>query len=365
MAGGRGGARSVAPTGGDRAATDLTQATPERRGISRRSTIIGLGVGVPASALFLWLAARGIDFGDAWDILRDARLLPVAGAVVAFAVVYLIQAERWRVIAGQPRSTLWHFYGWVISGLAVNNMVPGRPGEFLRAYWAARYTKQPYAPSLSTVVVNRIADVLSLVVFLMAALPFVDHPRWLTSLAVAAIPVGAVLIVAIAGAWWYTSRSARGRRRADLPADARSRLWGQVSGFVRGLAACVRLRDLPAIIGLSLAAWAVWGLAAFLIAEALDVRISLVEAVFITAVINLGVAIPSSPGFVGTYQWLAVESLALFDVGRTQAFALAVLLQAAWYIPVTIVGLGLIARESITRRRPAVQIVGLGPDAET
>ena len=233
-----------------------------------------------------------------------------------------------------------------------------RPGEFLRGYWLSQGARRRYAPSLSTVVVDRIADVISLLVFLIVALPFVDHPGWLTSLALVAVAVGVALLAVIVGAWWYTTHSERGRRRGDLPDSARSRAWRQVSDFVRGLTDCVRLRDLPAIAGLSLLAWAVWGGAAFMIAEALGLRVSLVEAIFLTAVINLGVAIPSSPGFVGTYQWLAVEALALFAVDRTEAFALAVLLQAAWYIPVTIVGLALIAGRGVGRHRAMARATG-------
>ena len=53
-------------------------------------------------------------------------------------------------------------------------------------------------------------------------------------------------------------------------------------------------------------------------------------------VVNLGVAIPSSPGFVGTYQWLVISTLALYGEGRVDGLAFAV--QACWYIPTTLVG---------------------------
>jgi uncharacterized membrane protein YbhN (UPF0104 family) len=55
-------------------------------------------------------------------------------------------------------------------------------------------------------------------------------------------------------------------------------------------------------------------------------------------VINLGVAIPSSPGFIGTYQWLGVSALALFDVPTEEALAFSILMQAVWYVPTLLVG---------------------------
>lgn len=68
----------------------------------------------------------------------------------------------------------------------------------------------------------------------------------------------------------------------------------------------------------------------------------LFEVAFLAAIVNLGVAIPSSPGFVGTYQWLCVSSLALLDVAREEGFAFSVLLHASWFVPSTAAGLALL-----------------------
>ena len=73
---------------------------------------------------------------------------------------------------------------------------------------------------------------------------------------------------------------------------------------------------------------------------------------FVTAAINLGVAIPSSPGFVGTYQWLGVSALALFGISQEAGLAFAIAMQAVWYVPTTLVGAGLlVARYSSPRGR--------------
>ena len=90
--------------------------------------------------------------------------------------------------------------------------------------------------------------------------------------------------------------------------------------------------------GMSVLAWGAWAVAAILVGRAVGVELSIVEAVFVTAALNLGVAIPSSPGFVGTYQWLGVSALALFGIGREEGLAFAICMQAVWYVPTTIVG---------------------------
>jgi len=72
------------------------------------------------------------------------------------------------------------------------------------------------------------------------------------------------------------------------------------------------------------------------------------ELIFVTAVINLGVVIPSSPGFIGTYQWLAVSALGIVGVDGEVAIAFSLLMQAIWFIPTTIVG-GVIAVREVHR----------------
>jgi uncharacterized membrane protein YbhN (UPF0104 family) len=73
---------------------------------------------------------------------------------------------------------------------------------------------------------------------------------------------------------------------------------------------------------------------------------------------NLGVAIPSSPGFVGTYEWLGVASLGLLGIGSEEALAFAILLHACWYVPTTLIGglaLGVRALRRMRERVPAAR----------
>jgi uncharacterized membrane protein YbhN (UPF0104 family) len=121
------------------------------------------------------------------------------------------------------------------------------------------------------------------------------------------------------------------------------------------------------LAGISLVTWAMWALAAWLVARSLGIALSPVDAIFVTGVINLGVAIPSSPGFIGTYQWLGVSALALIDVGTDEALAFAILMHAVWYVPTLVVGGGLLVWRAVRSMRsradaPALRL-SQAPDA--
>ena len=200
--------------------------------------------------------------------------------------------------------------------------------------------------------------------FLLASLPFVTDAGWVDRIVLGTLLVLAVLAAAIAAARSYTRRRPRGRR-------GHRRLARRfVRDTLEGLSDPLSVPRAAVWTGLSLAAWSAWALAAIFAARAVGIELSLVEAVFVTAALNLGVAIPSSPGFVGTYQWLGVAALGVFGFSSEAGLAFAIVMQAVWYVPTTLVGAVLLvrvvaarlagrrARRRLRRRATAARSVG-------
>jgi uncharacterized membrane protein YbhN (UPF0104 family) len=316
------------------------------RGLTRsRAALFGLLVGLPLSALFLWLAFRSADVDAVRSALADADLGLVALAVAAIAGVYLGQAVRWRAIARTPNVPTRKFADMVVSGVAVNNVLPGRVGDLLRARWLQLAAHIRGGRALATVFVDRAFDVLALVVFLAVSLPFVASAEWLRRIAVGGLALVLVVGLVLLSARIYTRRRPRERR------GGRSFLRRIARDTAEGLADPPGPTRSVVLGAVSVATWAMWALAAWLVARSLGIELSPLEAIFVTAVINLGVAIPSSPGFIGTYQWLGVSALALLDVGTDESLAFAILMHAVWYVPTLVVGGGLLARRAVQRMR--------------
>ena len=89
---------------------------------------------------------------------------------------------------------------------------------------------------------------------------------------------------------------------------------------------------------MSVAAWTIGAVAVYLVARSVGVSLEPLEAVFVASALALGVAIPSSPGYIGTYQWIGVAALGLLDVPPSQALAFAILMHASWFVPSTLAG---------------------------
>jgi len=307
-----------------------------------RAVLVGLAVGVPLSAVLLWLASRNADLAAVRAALADAELGLVALAIAAIAGVYLLQASRWRSIARTPELPTRRFGEMVVSGVAVNDVLPGRIGDLLRARWLQVDALIPGGRALATVFVDRSFDVLALTLFLAISLSFVASTAWLARIALGAFALLGAVVLVLAGARVYTRRRPRERLRRGL-------VRRLLRDTVEGLADPLGRRRGVLLVAISLGAWAMWAVAAMLVARSLSIGLSPMEAMFVTAVVNLGVAIPSSPGFIGTYQWLAVSALALLSVPTDQALAFSILMHAVWYVPTLVVGGVLLVRRLITR----------------
>jgi glycosyltransferase 2 family protein len=314
----------------------------------RRLAVVG--VGVASSLFFLWFVLRRADLGNVWAAVREADLGLLLAAALVVELVYVAQASRWRVIAATPSVSRRHFLALVLAGIASNNVLPLRIGDLLRGRWLAKAATIATGRALGTVFRDRLSDVVVLVVGLVVTLPVVGTTAWGRHIAIGGAALLVLCGLVIGGALAYTARRPRAGR------GERSLLRRVVRDVLDEIASPIGRRRIVAALAFSVVAWTVWAAAAGLVCRSLGFHLSPVELVFVTCVINLGVAIPSSPGFVGTYQWLGVSALGAVGIDSDLGLAFALLMQAIWFVPTTVVG-GPIAlheggRDVLGRRSP-------------
>jgi uncharacterized membrane protein YbhN (UPF0104 family) len=321
---------------------------------NRGKVIVAVG-GVGVSALFLWLAFRNADLDAVRRALSDARFGFVLIAVGVLCVGYGFQAARWQRIAGDTDLGLRSFYGMLLGGLAANNVLPVRIGELLRAGWLSRDAPMPGGRAFGSVVLDRICDVVTLVLFFAIGLQAVASAAWLVRLAVGAALAVAVIAVALVLARIYAGR----REHRGTPRE-RGRLVVILRDTVVMLGEPIGRRRAAVWLGLTICTWSLSSLGAWLVARSLGIELGAVDAVFVTSALALGVAIPSSPGYIGTYQWLGVAALGLLDIPVEQALAFSILMQASWYVPTTVIGGAFVGVRALRGRPVHTTSPGLG-----
>ena len=309
-----------------------------------RGKVLVAVVGLAVSAVFLWLAVRNADLDAVRHALADAEFGPVALAVVAIGFGYGFQAARWKRIADTPTVPLRSFYAMLIGALACNNVLPVRIGEFLRAGWLSRDARISGGRAFGSVVLDRICDIVVLALLFAIGLQAVASADWLVRLGIGALlaVIGIAIVLVLARLYMR-------RRKAER--SERGRVTTVLRETVEMLGEPIGRHRAATWLGFTACTWILSSVAATLVGRALGIELSPLEAVFVTSALALGVAIPSSPGYIGTYQLIGVEALGLLDVPASQALAFSILMQATWYVPTTLVGGAFIGLRAV-RGRP-------------
>ena len=296
-----------------------------------------LVLGGLVSVAAIVLATRGIDLAKVGSAITSASPAPLAVGSLLILCSYPLLAMRWRTIAadiGPPGVVTMTEI--VFIGAAVNNALPARLGEVARAVGLSRTSRSPILTSFGTVVVDRVADVIFFAAAFGLTVAAAPTPGWVQWVGVG----GAILTIALVGA--LAGVSLYMRQRGDSTPGGR--VARRLVALGEGLS-CVRTwGGVGRAAVLTLAAWGVWMAGLWCIAESLGIRLSVSEVLFTTGLLGLGSAVPSAPGFIGTYHWIAASALGLFGVGGADALAFAVLLHAAWFIPSTVIGAILMVR---------------------
>jgi uncharacterized protein (TIRG00374 family) len=111
-----------------------------------------------------------------------------------------------------------------------------------------------------------------------------------------------------------------------------------------------RIRSPLTIVGFVAISFLIWlsmSMALWTVTLALGVPVDIRVVPFVCALLNMGISIPSSPGYVGLYQFLLTYLFSIFGVPKSQGLTVSIMFHASWYIPYCIVGFALLLKEHL------------------
>ena len=313
-------------------------------------------VGLAVSAAFLYLAARTVDWGRTATALgaADAPLLCAgAAALVATLVVF---AARWRVLlAGTARPGLGEAFSYVMIGYLTNTVMPLRLGDVARAALIARRHGVAGPRVFAGILLERLLDLLVLLALLVGLSLEMQLPPLVRASAVV-IGGGALAGLALLTVLALCQERVYGLV-ARLPGFVPRGPLMRAAAWVDQLAAGLRtLRDagqLGQVLALSLAAWTIAGAGAYCWVLAFHLVVPWYAGLFVLAVVNLGGAIPSSPGAIGVYHYLAVLALSVWVADPNTALAYAIGTHGINIVLNVALGSACLGREGLSLRAAA------------
>jgi uncharacterized protein (TIRG00374 family) len=300
-------------------------------------------LGFLGSAVFVALAMRHLDFGAVLATWGEARIFPwVPLAAAAYIAGHFVRGQRLRVLVHRatflslPTAT-----NVVVVGYASNNVLPARLGELVRAGMLAERTGLPLPQTLTITFIERLLDGIAiLMLLLVSTTSLAVEADWIFGLARAgAVVFGvalALLLVAVLLPSVVLSSASRVSRR--FRPKWRDRVLALASSITSAGGCLRRPRDAAAIGIYSIVVWLLESLMFAFILPVFGLRLELAPALAAMSVTNLGILVPSSPGFVGSFHFFCSQTLASQGVPPTIAMAYAILVHLTFYVPVTIWG---------------------------
>jgi uncharacterized membrane protein YbhN (UPF0104 family) len=302
-------------------------------------------LGLAVTVVFVALVARQVTAQDWLAAFAGASAGLVALALAAYTGAFACRIARWRAMLAldNPRIGWWQCGGPLLAGFALNNVLPLRAGDVARALAFGTRLGSSAGRVTATLFVERLLDLLMLLVAAGAAL-WVFGDRVAGPLA--RLGGGGVLLLAAAVALLLlVPRLSAAAVRALLALLARplpalaARLRPEAEHGLASLHALSRGGVMRALLAWSALCWALEGLTFWLVARALP-SLELPAAAWLAfPVATLSTLVPSSPGYVGTFDFFAAQAMQALGNASAPAAAFAVLVHALIWLPVTVVGL--------------------------
>lgn len=310
------------------ATAEPTVDRPPRRGLQSAGWIV--------SALLLGAVVW-------WALRQPAPKLPtapsdlaaLAAAIALYAAATLLRGERWRLLLAASDVSLGRkdAHGLNVVGYAGNNVLPARGGDVIRVVLGATRANTSRRTVVGTLVAERLLDVLVLaVIFVVLALTIaggagLPSGRTLTIL----LAVAALVLVIAAGV---------------VVTLVRRGAWQRVKAFLVPMAASTRNlrgRHGAIMLGLTIVLWgieaSVWGT----VGAAVNLGMGPLEALYLVALASMFSLIPSGPGYAGTQDAATLIGVRAIGGSSTVAVSYLILVRFVLLVPITLVGLLLLA----------------------
>ena len=255
-------------------------------------------VSIFIAGLFLWLALKGLDLEKIKSSLRKANYFWVAFAAFFGVLAYWFRAIRWNLLLEPMGHSISSSNSlWSISfGYLMNLTIP-RSGEVARSTALYGVEKVPVDKSFGTIILERVIDLVCMMVFLGLTLifkfeaikSFYDNSGFKPN----PVVITAILAVGIVGIILFFKFKEKFRRFSVI-----SKIIDFIDGIFEGLKSVLSLKHKTKFIVYTIAIWICYFFASYLVCFSLPETsdFTLADGCFILVIGTLGMIIPASGG---------------------------------------------------------------------
>jgi uncharacterized protein (TIRG00374 family) len=328
-----------------------------------------VGLLISIACLYYFLI-RQQNWATLWNSLLVANYWWLIPAVLIYFVGVWVRAWRlhylMRPIKPVPARTLFPIICISYMG---NNIFPWRAGELLiRPYLIRKKEGVPFSANFAIVFVERTFDAVVMMLFIFVNLPELARlgaggsgvAGTIEQLAIygTVLFFGALVVFVLAAMFpAVTARAVRWMIGHLVPLRFRARVGDIAAQLLDGLSCLRSPRDTLMVLFTSILIWLFETGKYWFLMHAFPFTVSFFALMLMNGIANLVTIIPSAPGYIGTFEAAGISVLEAYGVADPIASAYTIVLHAALWLPITLLGGFFWLREglSLTKMRAETQ----------
>lgn len=294
------------------------------------------GVVISALALFLvFRVAKWQDLGPALASIKPVYL----GIGVGLTLLFMLfrAAASCTILGNKP--TFWQAFWAINQGYFLNNVLPLRAGEFGRAALLGQAVGISPMQVLSSIVIERVFDLAVAASLLLMTLPLAFGMEWAKTVSIVVL----IAVIVMLGVMYLMARN---KETVTAFVHKIGQRWAfvdkfivpQVSALLEGLTALSNPGQFLLSLFWVLLSWLVAVIQYYVFILAIAPGAPFWWGAFADAVLAMGIAIPSAPAALGTFEASLVGALTILGVEETPALAMAITIHFIQFITTGILG---------------------------
>ena len=296
---------------------------------------------IALSGFFLFLAARNVSWEETLAAFRTFQPEFLVILFLISSISIFIRGLRWGVLLSAEKkiSPLVMFFSTAVGYLG-NTFLPARAGELIRSVMLGKKEKINTGYVLATALTERVIDVIILVLLgTLSIFQMQNMPDWLTrSVSVmGALGILAVFVLAIFPRMKNIFYSLI--EKFPMKEKWKIKVVALLNSFFEGSQSFLKPKNLVKFLGLSVIIWLLDASGLVLLARGFQLALTYPQALLFLTALGLSSAIPSTPGYVGIYQFVAVSLLPVFGFTTSQAFTFVLTTQGVTTLAIVVWGL--------------------------
>lgn len=344
-------------------------------------------LGIIISVVCTWLFARHIDWITLKYAFKEADYLFVIPTLFLVILIFVVRTLRWKsLLSSIKRISFINLFSATCIGYMANHVLPARVGEIIRPLVIAKKENIKITPSLATIVLERIFDLLGLIVFTVVILmiipaskgqkqisisntyssavagemDMVSHTKEIENSKTPILVVlkkwigifagiGAATVALLMALAFYPEKIVRltARLFSIFPHKIRDKMEELLESFISGLQILGSRRHIIWIFFLTVVIWVLLAATIYVFSFSFNMNLPFTGACLVTICIAFAVALPQAPGYIGVFHIATQKTLEIFGIEMASSQSFAITLWALSIIPITIVGIFFMWREGI------------------